>query len=114
MKLAKKQETEGLIHFRARQNHIANRGVARAGPRPKLGCGFNLHAQVWRSVQQDPMIWGCTASELSLRARSTKDGAVPHAAAVHTRTIPLWKATARRAAQYFYLHSQGSLKEALK
>ena len=46
MKLAKKQETHGLIHFRPRQNHIANWGVARAGPRPKLGCGFNLHVQV--------------------------------------------------------------------
>ena len=54
------------------------------------------------------MIWGGTPCELSLRARRTKDGAVPHAAAVYTRTIPLWEAAARGAAQYFYLHFQGS------
>ena len=53
------------------------------------------------------MTWGGTVCELSLRARRTMDSAVPHAAAVHTRTIPLWKATARRAAQYFYLHFAG-------
>ena len=115
MKLAEQQEAEDLIHFRARRNHVANRGVARPA-RPKFGRGFNLRAKIRRRVEQGPLAWSRIGipGKLSLRAWGARELAFPHSAAIRTRAIPLREATTRRAAQNFYAHVEESKKKKSK
>src|SRR5205807_4425978 len=114
MKLAKEQQTEDLVHFGARKNHIMNWGVTCALRRPKIGRSFNLHTQVRRCVQETPPTWNGAPSKLSLRARRTLEAALAHTEAVHTATIPLWEAATRRAAQYFDPHLRAVERRALQ
>ena len=103
-----------MIDFGARENHIANWGVARSVPRPKLRCGFNLHTQVRRGVDQAPFPRSDAPGKLSLCTGRTEEVALPQTATIHTPTVPLWEATARRAAQYFDLHPRAVKWRALK
>ena len=45
MKLAKQQEAERLVHFRARQNHIANRRVSRPVPAAKVPASLQFESE---------------------------------------------------------------------
>jgi hypothetical protein len=52
MKLAEQQETEGLVHFSAGKNQIADRGMPRAVRvrRPQFRRGIDLNPEVGRGI----------------------------------------------------------------